>query len=729
MDHGNINKDLILSEKNIWVVPHVVQELRRREIRWDEFLRIFIEDLAFGASQQEWAKKLLEEGNISLGTELATKTGNEKILSEMINHQSQQWGEYYKYALDEANKFLNDIQGQVNENEKSQFQEMLGLSEKFAQEKSYGEAYTTADRALELLKRFIENKKRALENIYSEVSERIQAIGMKIMETSSEKFPGGNEMLERARHLYSIANSALMNRDFSTAGKVAAWLEDIFSAREVPLTEIDNLISINMTLKTKPVVEEMPDLISEQDTLTMTFERDWSDEDDDYLIDNYDVMTNDQLKSRFISTVSEVEDRLRYNGLPIDRSKRIKLPIRNPYVAGKPIKSGKIFVGREDVFDFIRDTIGSAAGDEDKNLCALIGHRRTGKTSLLLQLKGNRREILEPRIPVFMDMEGILPLNAKLPTQNFFWKLSSFVAEELHDVKIEIRNPDQAEFEDPAFRFREFLREAVQATQNRGLVLMIDEFQAIEPTQSMLNVDIYHMLRHVIQHTPGVDFILSGTLEVQRLMREYQAAMFGSAVTKRIDFLDERDARKLIISPVNSTISYRKEAEDLIVELTACHPYFVQLICLTLTSYLIDRGKSIVSAHDVERIIPQVLERGVHFDEIWSTDMQDLEKYIMAILGELVSGQDKWCSIVSLENKLKGEGIAPRDETRLIESLEKLGSRRILKTSDDGKEIRFYVSVFGKWVSSNKPLAIVRRNIQTEAAQIKRRIEREPLQS
>jgi type I restriction enzyme M protein len=328
-----------------------------------------------------------------------------------------------------------------------------------------------------------------------------------------------------------------------------------------------------------------------------------------------------------------------------------------------------------------------------------------------------------------MDMEGILPLNAKLPTQNFFWKLSSFVAEELHDVKIEIRNPDQAEFEDPAFRFREFLREAVQATQNRGLVLMIDEFQAIEPTQSMLNVDIYHMLRHVIQHTPGVDFILSGTLEVQRLMREYQAAMFGSAVTKRIDFLDERDARKLIISPVNSTISYRKEAEDLIVELTACHPYFVQLICLTLTSYLIDRGKSIVSAHDVERIIPQVLERGVHFDEIWSTDMQDLEKYIMAILGELVSGQDKWCSIVSLENKLKGEGIAPRDETRLIESLEKLGSRRILKTSDDGKEIRFYVSVFGKWVSSNKPLAIVRRNIQTEAAQIKRRIEREPLQS
>jgi type I restriction enzyme M protein len=307
--------------------------------------------------------------------------------------------------------------------------------------------------------------------------------------------------------------------------------------------------------------------------------------------------------------------------------------------------------------------------------------------------------------------------------------MSSFIVDGLAEFDIEVPLPSQNEFEDPTIRFSKFLQDAVRATQNRGIVVMIDEFQAIEPTQSSLNVDIYHMLRHIIQHSSGVDFIISGTMEVQRLIREYGAAMFGSAVTKRIDFLDERDARKLIVSPVKNLITYAGDAEDLIVKLTACHPYFVQLVCLTLTSYLIERGKSKVFAHDVERIIPQVLERGIHFDELWATDMQDVEKYLMAIVGELQGAKDGWCTINNIESRLRSEGIMPKDETRLVESIEKLRSRGVLKTSEDGRDVRFYVTVFGKWVSSNKPLAIVRRDIQAEAARLNRRIGREPLSS
>ncbi|HAA00726.1 MAG TPA: hypothetical protein DCD96_03700, partial [Flavobacteriales bacterium] len=266
-------------------------------------------------------------------------------------------------------------------------------------------------------------------------------------------------------------------------------------------------------------------------------------------------------------------------------------------------------------------------------------------------------------------------------------------------------------------------------TGGKGIVVLFDEFQAIEPRQGILNVDIYHMLRHIIQHSRGVSFILSGTMEIERLMREYKAAMFGAALTKRIDFLDERDARKLIISPVKNYITYTQEAEDVIVQLTACHPYFVQLVCYTLTNYLIERGKQKVFAHDVDRVIPLVLERGIHFDEIWSTDMQDMEKYLMAIAGEMLYGKDAWCSLEQIEKRLRNEGIMPKDETRVIEAIEKLSARRILKTSDDGKDVRFYVRVFGKWVSSNKPLAIVRRDVQSESVKLNRRIERETMSS
>jgi len=729
MERGNVMRDLILSETNVWSTPHVIQELRRRELRWDEFLRIYVNDLAFGASQKEWIKKLLEEGNIGLGIELIAATNCERDFSELLDQRIHQWEDMYNYALEEASSYLGEQSSEISEDETSQFLEMLDLSKKYAYEKAYGDAYNAAAKAHELLMKIISERKKILEETYRQISMRIQTAGMELMAMATDRFPGGNEMMERARKIHLVANTALIYRNFATAQKAVVWLDAILAGSTVPIAEIDQFCSGNFTPVVMPVDEDLPRPTLEQEISPTKFERDWSDDDDDYLIDNYDVLTDDQLKSRFISTTSEIKNRIRYLGLTIDRSKRIKLPIRNPYVAGKPIKSDKVFVGREDVFEFIQDTLGSVSQEEDKNLCALIGHRRTGKTSLLLQLKGKKREIVQPRIPVFVDMEGILPLSPRLPTPNFFWKMSSDIVDGLVEFGVEIQLPNQSEFEEPALRFREFLRDSVQATGNRGIVVMIDEFQAIEPTQSALNVDIYHMLRHIIQHSSGVDFILSGTMEVQRLIREYGAAMFGSAVTKRIDFLEEREARKLIVSPVKNLITYTGEAEDLIVKLTACHPYFVQLMCLTLTSYLIERGKSKVSAHDVERIIPQVLERGIHFDELWTTDMQDVEKYLMAIVGELQGGKDDWCTINNIESRLRSESIMPRDEARLIESIEKLRSRGILKTSEDGKDIRFYVTVFGKWVSSNKPLAIVRRDIQTDAARLNRRISREPLAS
>ncbi len=728
MERGNVNKDLIMSERDVWTTPHVIQELRRNNLRWDDFLKVYIEDLAFGASKQEWVKRLVDEGNINLGAELMKITGTEKDYAETIKQQSQYWIEMYEYALGVAEKYLEEQSGQISENEKSQFLEILDLSKKFAQERFFGEAYSTADKAYEVLKKFVESRKKILEDTYRQISEQIQIIGMKVMGTAANKFSGGNEMLERAKKLYIIANTALLNRDFTFSQKVTSWIQDILSGYDIPLEEIDQLVFV-ATPSTKPLFDELSKKISETDTSSEKFERDWTHDDDDYLIDNYDVLTNEQIKSRFISTVGEIENRLQHLGLSVQRNKRIKLPLRNPYVAGIPIKSDKVFVGREDVFDFIRDTLGFSEENQDRNLCALFGHRRTGKTSLLLQLKGKRREILAPQIPVYVDLEGMLPRSSKtaLPIQIFFWKVASTIAEELSDFGIDIPSPAQSEFEEADWNFKEFLRRAVKATEGKGIVVLFDEFQAIEPRQGILNVDIYHMLRHIIQHSSGVSFILSGTMEVERLMREYKAAMFGSAITKRIDFLDERDARKLIISPVNSHITYTKEAEDLIIQLTACHPYFVQLVCYTLTSYLIERGKEKVFAHDVERVIPQVLERGIHFDEIWSADMQDMEKYLMAIVGEVLGGKDAWCSINQIETRLYSEGVMPKDETRLIESIEKLSTRRILKTSEDGKNIRFYVTVFGKWVSSNKPLAIVRRDIQSESAKISRRIDRESL--
>jgi hypothetical protein len=122
-------------------------------------------------------------------------------------------------------------------------------------------------------------------------------------------------------------------------------------------------------------------------------------------------------------------------------------------VAGKPLRSKRVFVGREDVFSFIKDNLGSQHEGEDRNLTVLLGHRRTGKTSILLQLRKHRREILEPRIPIFIDMERLLPFPGGL--RNFFWKLACCVQEEIEDLEgITLPRPIQDEFTDPSWNFR-----------------------------------------------------------------------------------------------------------------------------------------------------------------------------------------------------------------------------------------------------------------------------------
>ena len=55
-----------------------------------------------------------------------------------------------------------------------------------------------------------------------------------------------------------------------------------------------------------------------------------------------------------------------------------------PYVTGTPLKTDDVFVGRKDIFKFVRENL---VGSHQNNVIILHGQRRTGKTSVLYRLK------------------------------------------------------------------------------------------------------------------------------------------------------------------------------------------------------------------------------------------------------------------------------------------------------------------------------------------------------
>lgn len=105
-------------------------------------------------------------------------------------------------------------------------------------------------------------------------------------------------------------------------------------------------------------------------------------------------------------------------------------PLINPYVAGNPITGQEMFFGREDVFEFVRQTL---IGKHQDNIVVLHGQRRTGKTSALYQI---HRHMDPQYIPILIDLQA-LTMDG---TATFLWEIATSISRTLrreHNVDIE----------------------------------------------------------------------------------------------------------------------------------------------------------------------------------------------------------------------------------------------------------------------------------------------------
>ena len=145
----------------------------------------------------------------------------------------------------------------------------------------------------------------------------------------------------------------------------------------------------------------------------------------------------------------------------------------NPYVAGSPLSRPEMFFGREDVFEFIRQAL---VGQHQDNIIVLYGKRRTGKTSVLYQM---RRHIDPMYIPVLIDLQGLTMDGLS----GFYWELAATVRRVLrreHDVDLPRLSREEFQ-QDPLQTFLNvFLEQAFGALGERHLLLMVDEASRLQ---------------------------------------------------------------------------------------------------------------------------------------------------------------------------------------------------------------------------------------------------------
>jgi hypothetical protein len=369
-----------------------------------------------------------------------------------------------------------------------------------------------------------------------------------------------------------------------------------------------------------------------------------------------------------------------------------------PYVTGTPLRTGAMFVGRQDVFEFVREHL---VGAYQNNVIVLHGQRRTGKTSILYRLQD---VLADTHVAVLVDMQG----KAARGTADFLYALSDDIAYALENHGMLVELPERSDYEEmPEFTFRSrFLRSVVGELDSRNLLLMFDEFEELDRRvqDSRLEPEIFAFLRNLMQHESRIDFIFSGTHKLEQLGAEYWSILFNIATYKQITFLDADEVYRLVTEPVASYgMEYDPLAVDRIIQVTAGHPYFTQVVCHETVAYHNEIERNYITVTCVEQVLGRIVERGeAHFKYIWAGAMPD-ERRVMLALADLLPDPEATATPTQLAEELVRKGFE-LPEDGLVRALTHLQAQDIVARSGPQSSLyRFKIDLIRRWIGSTRP--------------------------
>lgn len=359
-----------------------------------------------------------------------------------------------------------------------------------------------------------------------------------------------------------------------------------------------------------------------------------------------------------------------------------------PYIVGGPLKTDEMFYGRKDVLSFIRENL---IGKYQNNAIILHGQRRTGKTSILYRLQ---ETLGYDYITVLLDMHDMQVNNLN----GFLYWISDNIFDTLNKRSIKVKEPAEFEFKhNPTNQFKNYIKDVEENLHDKHLVLMFDEFEALEKLENSVrketNSSVFEYLRHYMQHHEKLDFIFVGTHKLDELTSDYYSILFGAGKFRKITFLAQSDVEKLITEPVKEfNLEYDDASIQKIFEISAGHPFFTQLICHELVEYHNEKKLNYISINHVDDVLEKVIEGGeAHFKFIWDNLCESQrEKLVLSSIAKIrESSQNVLLKDIN-ELFRKYNLIAERNEIRKV--LDKLVKKDILEKVEHERD-RYFIKI------------------------------------
>lgn len=387
--------------------------------------------------------------------------------------------------------------------------------------------------------------------------------------------------------------------------------------------------------------------------------------------------------------------------------------IPNLYSTGTPTHDTKMFYGREKDMAFLKDNLTREA----KSVIVLYGQRRSGKTTMLLQLINT--PILGEHIPVLIDLQRTSYLIA---IDTLLHRIAYYIVQAMRRKNILfVHTPDLDRFkEDPTHTFDVFLDQVEEQLAGRKLILLIDEFEILEEqvTKGKLDSEVFDYLRDIVQHRQNINFLFAGTHKITEYTRWYRSVFFNIAVHRPLSRLSPQGAEDLIQKPVEGYLEYEPLTVKKFHLLTADQPYLIHLMCRAIVDYCNELGKSFVTINDVNAVLREVMQTGqFHFDWLWDQITPE-ERVALAAIAEGGKEEGRLLSLAEIEDVYRRYNIVCKREY-ILDSLKTLIEADIVeevqidprKTRLDSHKFRIPVGLTRSWLLKDHPLELVRREM------------------
>jgi hypothetical protein len=366
-------------------------------------------------------------------------------------------------------------------------------------------------------------------------------------------------------------------------------------------------------------------------------------------------------------------------------------PIANPYIVGNPVEDGRMFFGREDDFAYIRQKF---TGGAQSGMIVLCGTRRSGKTSILFQIKRGR--LGRDYVPVLVDMQSM----SAHSDEDF---LSRLAEEILVATGIGEGASAQSRLQPAPYRasdFRELLRAVRARLGDRKLVLMFDEYELFETA-----IDQGHFTPAVLDYLgacldEGFFVLFTGSDKLEARNAIYWAQVLGRSLHRRISFLSLADARRLVEEPLRGIIRFAEGVTSTVCELTAGQPFYTQFLCQSLVDHLNEVARYDVTMEDLETVVQETIENPLpHMIFTWSS-LTDIEKVVLSVSAELSRDGDRPVEAADILRYLEIERIGVTlDPNLLHEALERLFIQDLLNKDEGGDHYTFKMGLWRRWLS------------------------------